>query len=115
MQRKIPIEDKNFQKLIDQKYDILNEGQQNAKEAQKLQDRNKELEQKLNPLKEKLLNKMNKKEEKLDLGEYEILETTEKDEEGNYNLVVKDRLEEFKEWFKNNSQNYEQGSDKTNS
>lgn len=105
MRRKIPIKDKTFKKLIDQKYEILNEGKENAQKAQKLQERNQELEKKLNPLKNKLVDKMNKQEKKLDLGEYEVLMTTEIDENGEYNLVIDDKLEEFKQNFK--KENYE--------
>ena len=115
MERKIPIKNKLIQKLIDQKYEILDEGRENAKEAERLRQRNQELERQLEPIKQKLVDKMNKQEEKLDLGEFEMTDSTEKDEEGNYYITVVDKFEIFKKEF--NKQKYgepEQGPDQTN-
>lgn len=113
MERRIPIQDEDIKQLVDKKNEILKEGQENAKKAQELQERNKELEEQLNPIKEELLDKSSEKEKDLDLKEFEVINTTETDEEGNYNFVIEDKYEIFKQSF-HNTHTYEQGSNQTN-
>lgn len=114
MKRKIQIKDKKTIDLIDKKYQIIEEGNKNAKEAEKLRQKNLKLEEKLKPIKEKLLKEMAKIEKKSDLEEFEQGLTTVKDKD-EYYIVIEDALEVFKEHYKKQryEQSNQQGSNKT--
>jgi len=112
--RKIKIKDQHLKDLVDKKYEILLEGKANAKKADKLRQRNTELEAQLEPVKNKILELMKKAEKDISLGEFEVILTTQKDKK-EYSLVIEDHLEAFKENFKKQYENIKQRSDKKHS
>jgi|GEM_PF-6604586 len=116
--RKIKIKDQHLKDLVDKKYEILLEGKANAKKADKLRQRNTELEEQLEPVKNKILELMKKAEKDISLGEFEVILTTQKDKK-EYSLVIEDHLEAFKENFKKQKaqeyENIKQRSDKKHS
>lgn len=118
--RKIKIKDQQLKDLVDKKYEILLEGKANAKKADKLRQRNTELEKQLEPVKNKILELMKKAEKDISLDEFEVILTTQKNEQKDkkeYNLVIEDHLEAFKENFKKQKEyeNIKQRSDKKHS
>ena len=114
MKRKIQIKDQQTKDLVNKKYQIIEEGKKNAKEAEKLKQKNLKLEEKLKPIKEKLLKAMAEMEKDIELGEFEQGLTTTK-EKDKYYLVIEDALEAFKEHYKKQyEQSNQQGSGETN-
>lgn len=108
MSRKLRIENPKAKKLLERKWNSSSKVRKLLEEMEKIEEQYNEQASKTKRADEKVRPILNRIKDELDLGEYEEVSRVYKDDDGQWYFEIADRLEEFKEQFKERQENKEE-------